>query len=162
MIFFLRALKLPYPLHNLKFFSKGFDKLSSPQGWGMRNFIHPCSSQDTFLFNSLFFTFSPSLSWFPFATTFIPLTSLCLSACLCLSCSLILLKIFLLSLLSYHFLCLLSLESWFPFASILYFPLTSLCLFVSVSVSLLLMLLILLEKCLFLISLCWFYDLVGQ
>ena len=40
MIFSPKALKLPSPLHNLKFFPKGFDKLPPPQGWGMRNFIH--------------------------------------------------------------------------------------------------------------------------
>ena len=37
-----KPLKLPSPLNNLKFFPKRFDKFPPPQGWGMRNFIHPC------------------------------------------------------------------------------------------------------------------------
>ena len=44
VIFSPKALKLPSPLHNLKFFPKTFDKLPPPQGWGMRNFIHPWNS----------------------------------------------------------------------------------------------------------------------
>ena len=43
VIFCSKALKLPSPLHNLKFFPKEFVKLPPPPGpgWGMRNFIHP-------------------------------------------------------------------------------------------------------------------------
>ena len=41
VIFFQKALKLHSPLLTLKFFPKWFDKFPPPQGWGIRNFIHP-------------------------------------------------------------------------------------------------------------------------
>ena len=41
VIFFPKALKLPSPLHNLKFFPKGFDKLPPPPGVGNEELYTP-------------------------------------------------------------------------------------------------------------------------
>ena len=59
VIFFPKALKLPSPLHNLKFFPIGFDKLPPPPpGVGNEELYTPLEENNTLTFTlaSPFFT----------------------------------------------------------------------------------------------------------